>query len=287
MKTTIELTTYMQNLLQRCIEEDGGGCDVTTESIISPQINGSFAFHIRGPGILAGLTPLKDAIDVFEDLSIVALRRDGDEVKDEKVALVEGPISAILGAERILLNILGHASGIATRTKMFVDAVAQCSCDICDTRKTTPGLRLLDKYAVVCGGGTSHRSGLHDAALFKDNHLSELKDFSTELEKAISRLRVENKVKFIEVEVDTIEQLEKVLLLQVDIILLDNMPMDVLREAVAIRNASDSSPKLEASGGVTLETVREIAETGVDRISIGGLTHQATWIDFGLDAIDA
>jgi len=287
MNSKIELTTYMRDLLRRCIDEDGGGFDVTTESIISPGAKGRFAFHVRGVGILAGLDPIKEAIDVFEGLTIEALRRDGDEVQDENIAVVEGPVKEILGVERTLLNILGHASGIATRTKMFVDVVAQCNCAICDTRKTTPGLRILDKYAVTCGGGSSHRIGLHDAALFKDNHLSELNEFSDELGSAIAKLREKNEVKFVEVEVDTIAQLKKVLLLPVDIILLDNMSSEVLKQAVSLRDASDLSPQLEASGGVTLETVLAIAETGVDRISIGGLTHQATWIDFGLDVIDA
>jgi nicotinate-nucleotide pyrophosphorylase (carboxylating) len=182
------------------------------------------------------------------------------------------------------LNIIGYASGIASRTRKFVDAVAGTNCNICDTRKTTPGLRALDKYAVVCGGGTSHRMGLHDAALFKDNHLALLKDFSTELSVAIAKVRAMNDVQFVEVEVDTIEQLEQVLLLPVDIILLDNMPPKLLKQSVELRDASKQSPLLEASGGVTLETVQAIAESGVDRISIGGIVHQASWRDVGLDA---
>ena len=278
----------MRTLLERCIEEDGGlQGDVTTNSIIEPEMRGQFALHVRSQGTIAGLDPIAEVIDVFGDVSMSLIHHDGDEVCDENIAVLKGSVQAILLAERTILNIICYASGVATRTRQFVDAVAGTNCKICDTRKTTPGLRVLDKYAVVCGGGTSHRIGLHDAALYKDNHLSTLEDFSNELSVAMSNVKAMNDVQFVEIEVDTIEQLEKVLLLSVDIILLDNMPRDVLKQAVRLRDASESSPLLEASGGINLETVRSIAETGVDRISIGGLTHQATWLDVGLDAIDA
>ena len=279
--------SYMRDLLLRCIEEDGGfGGDVTTNSLKISDATSTFAIHFRGSGTIAGLDPIAEAIDVFGDVAITVLKSDGEVASDENIALVQGETKNILFAERTILNILGYSSGIATRTRLFVDAVVGTPCSICDTRKTTPGLRHLDKYAVVCGGGTSHRLGLHDAALYKDNHLSELKDLQRDLGAAISSAREASALQFVEVEVDTLAQLEKVLQLPVDIVLLDNMPPELLTEAVAIRDASDSSPQLEASGGVTLETVRSIAETGVDRISIGGLTHQATWIDVGLDAMD-
>jgi len=278
----------MRTLLERCIEEDGGlQGDVTTNSIIAPEMRGQFALHVRSQGTIAGLDPIAEVIDVFGDVSMSLIHHDGDEVCDENIAVLKGSVQAILLAERTILNIICYASGVATRTRQFVDAVAGTNCKICDTRKTTPGLRVLDKYAVVCGGGTSHRIGLHDAALYKDNHLSTLVDFSNELSVAMSNVKAMNDVQFVEIEVDTIEQLEKVLLLSVDIILLDNMPPEVLKQAVRLRDASESSPLLEASGGINLETVRSIAETGVDRISIGGLTHQSTWLDVGLDAIDA
>ena len=278
---------YMHSLLRRCIEEDGGNRDVTTESIVSPQSKEKFAINVRGSGTIAGLNPIASAMDVFEDLSIELLCTDGDQVQNNNIALLNGKVRTILLAERTILNILGYASGIAKRTKLFVDAVVGTKCKVCDTRKTTPGLRLLDKYAVTCGGGSSHRIGLHDAALYKDNHLVGMEDIVSELGAAISYAKENNELQFVEVEVDTLTQLEQVLSLPVDIILLDNMSPELLREAVELRDASDSSPLLEASGGVTLDTVREIAETGVDRISIGGLVHQATWIDVGLDAIDA
>ena len=289
MNEALNLMTseYMHSLLRRCIEEDGGNRDVTTESIVSPQSKEKFAINVRGSGTIAGLNPIASAMDVFEDLSIELLCTDGDQVQNNNIALLNGKVRTILLAERTILNILGYASGIATRTKLFVDAVVGTKCKVCDTRKTTPGLRLLDKYAVTCGGGSSHRIGLHDAALYKDNHLAGMENIVSELGAAISYAKENNELQFVEVEVDTLTQLEQVLSLPVDIILLDNMPPELLREAVELRDASDSSPLLEASGGVTLDTVREIAETGVDRISIGGLVHQATWIDVGLDAIDA
>jgi nicotinate-nucleotide pyrophosphorylase (carboxylating) len=277
---------YMQNLFRRCLEEDGGlHGDVTTNSIISPELQGQFALNVRGQGVFAGLNPIAEAIDVFGNLKISLLHQDGDAVENEKIALLDGSVQAILVAERTILNILGYASGVATNTRAFVDAVAGTNCKICDTRKTTPGVRELDKYAVVCGGGTSHRMGLHDAALFKDNHLAQVVDLYAELNSAIARVRAENELLFVEVEVDTIEQFEQVLLLPVDIILLDNMPQELLKQAVKLRDASEFSPLLEASGGVTLDSVQGIAETGVDRISIGGLVHQATWLDIGLDAL--
>tara|TARA_B100001964_G_C14068441_1_gene524752 strand:+ start:91 stop:939 length:849 start_codon:yes stop_codon:yes gene_type:complete len=277
---------YMRALLRCCIDEDGGlQSDVTTNSIIPPEMQGTFALRIRGKGTIAALNLIAETIDVFGNVTMELIHHDGDEVSDEDIAILVGSVQSILVAERPILNIICYASGVATRTRQFVEAIAGTNCKICDTRKTTPGLRLLDKYGVTCGGGTSHRMGLYDAALYKDNHLAGLKDFSTELSTAIDRVQATNDVAFVEVEVDTLEQLEKVLLLPVDIILLDNMPPEILKQSVAMRDAANSSPLLEASGGVSLETVRAIAESGVDRISIGGIVHQAIWLDVGLDAI--
>ncbi len=279
--------TYIYELLKRCLEEDG--CffgDVTTASLNISGDRSRFFVNVRGSGTVAALEPIADSIEVFGDLSMKLLHKDGDTVTNENIAILEGAKKDILAAERTILNVLGYASGVATKTKLFVDAIEGTDCKICDTRKTTPGLRLLDKYAVTCGGGTSHRMGLHDAALYKDNHLAGMVDIASELGTAISCVKEHSGLKFIEVEVDSIEQLEYVLLLPVDIILLDNMPLEMLRAAVVLRNDTQTSVLLEASGGVTLNTVRSIAETGIDRISIGGLVHQATWVDVGLDAID-
>ena len=273
-------------LIQQCLEEDGAIIgDVTTCSIIDEHASASFDIRLRGSGVIAGLSILKRGAQLFEDIEFTAVVSDGDVVTDQTIALVSGNYRTILIIERLILNIMGYASGIATQTKKFVDRVAHTPCLICDTRKTTPGLRLLDKYAVVCGGGTSHRIGLHDAALYKDNHLAGLTDLRMQLADAIKNAResATNPLQFVEIEVDSIEQLNEVIDLDVDFILLDNMSIESLEEAVAIRNERGESPLLEASGGVTLSSVGAIAETGVDRIAIGGLTHQSTWLDFGLD----
>ena len=280
-------TVDVRELITRCIEEDGGmGGDVTTRSIIEPDTHGKFALHVRGSGIIAGLEPLSRAMDVFDGLQLQLVHRDGDRVRDEIIATLQGPLYSVFVAERTLLNILGHASGIATTTRNFVDAIAQTKCVVFDTRKTTPGLRQLDKYAVVCGGGTSHRLGLHDAALYKDNHQAGLADFSAQLNDAIIKVKTDHQVRFVEIEVDSLEQLEKVLMMPVDIVLLDNMSPSQLKEAVAMRDNATLQPVLEASGGITLDTVLDIAQSGVDRVAIGALTHHSHWLDIGLDAID-
>ena len=222
-------------------------------------------------------------IENFSGVEMVQQMQDGSNAHNQVIATITGNLKSILVLERSLLNLLSHASGIATHTRKYVEVIAGSSCKICDTRKTTPGLRHWDKYAVSCGGGTLHRLGLQDAMLFKDNHLSHLDYFEVDLVRAIQNAKKQQS-KFVEVEVDSIDQLKKVLQLEVDMILLDNMTLEQLRESVTLRNQINTSIQLEASGGVTLETVRSIAETGVDRIAIGGLTHQATWLDIGLDA---
>ena len=285
---TMQLPTeYMKALLQRCVEEDGGlHGDLTSNSAIAMDDTGSYAFHVRNHGTVAGLQPIAEAIHVFEGIDLTVLRGDGEEVHDEQIAVLTGNTRSMLLAERPMLNILGHASGVATETRKFVREVAGTQCSICDTRKTTPGLRLLDKYAVTCGGGTSHRMGLHDAALYKDNHLIALTSLQSDLASAIAEVRKVPDLKFVEVEVDTLEQLTQVLEVDVDIVLLDNMSNEQLEQAIAIRDAANKKVLLEASGGVDLDTVRGIAETGVDRISVGAITHQANWLDVGLDSID-
>ena len=200
---------------------------------------------------------------------------------------IRGPLSAILPVERTLLNLLGRASGVATATSRFVDAVAGTGAQIVDTRKTTPGLRTIEKYAVRCVGGRLHRIGLHDAVLIKDNHLAGLGDhFAEAVESAAMACREQMRPRFIEIEVDDLEQFEAVLDLPsgtVDIVLLDNMDLAGIRQAVARRDQRRRALLLEASGGVTMDSVRGIAETGVDRIAVGAITHSAVQIDFGLD----
>ena len=285
---TMQLPTeYMKTLLQRCVEEDGGlHGDLTSNSAIAMDDTGSYALHVRNHGTVAGLQPIAEAIHVFEGIELTVLRGDGEEVHDEQIAVLTGNTRSMLLAERPMLNILGHASGVATATRKFVREVAGTQCCICDTRKTTPGLRLLDKYAVTCGGGTSHRVGLHDAALYKDNHLISLTSLQSDLASAIAEVRKVPDLKFVEVEVDTLEQLTQVLEVDVDIVLLDNMSNEQLEQAISIRDVANKKVLLEASGGVDLNTVRGIAETGVDRISVGAITHHANWLDVGLDSID-
>jgi nicotinate-nucleotide pyrophosphorylase (carboxylating) len=208
------------------------------------------------------------------------------------IAQIEGPTRQILAFERTALNVLSRLSGVATVTAEYVRIAAEkapAGCQhICDTRKTTPGLRALEKYAVRCGGSWLHRSGLFDAMLIKDNHLEHMgaKLDLNQLEGAIARARAGADLRFVELEVDTLEQLERALRLPaglIDIVLLDNMNPDVIARAIEIRNEEAPSVQLEASGGVTLETVGAIAATGVDRISVGALTHSAPALDIGLD----
>jgi nicotinate-nucleotide pyrophosphorylase (carboxylating) len=201
---------------------------------------------------------------------------------------VRGPMRALLSAERIVLNFLQHMSGVATHTHRFVRRVAGTSAKIYDTRKTLPGHRLLDKYAVRCGGGFNHRIGLYDGLLVKDNHLAHvpLRDLAAYLGKVVNQCRAEDPTRLVEVEVDHLEQLREVLKVEgVQVILLDNMDCPTMQAAVERRDRAGrrGQVELEASGGVTLETVRPIAQSGVERISVGSITHSAPALDIGLD----
>ena len=205
---------------------------------------------------------------------------DGDPLRPGAViARVSGCARAILGAERVALNLMGRLSGVASLTARYVDAVAGSRAAIIDTRKTTPGLRLLEKYAVRCGGGANHRFGLDDAVLIKDNHVAACGGVGEAIRRA--RAHVGHMVR-IEAEVDTLAQFDEALAAAPDIVMLDNFALDDLREAV---RRADGRVVLEASGGVNLETVRAIAETGVDLISVGALTHSAPVLDIGLDVV--
>jgi nicotinate-nucleotide pyrophosphorylase (carboxylating) len=201
---------------------------------------------------------------------------------------IRGPMRSLLAAERVILNFLQHLSGIATQTHRFVRRIEGTGARIYDTRKTLPGFRALAKYAVRCGGGFNHRSGLHDALLVKDNHLATvpLKELSTYLSGIVARSRAEDSSRMIEIEVDNLEQFREVIKMDgVDVVLLDNMDCPRMQSAVEIRNAAAKKDRiaLEASGGVTLETVRSIALTGVERIAVGAITHSAPALDIGLE----
>lgn len=277
-----------RSLVNLALSEDLGTVgDRTSLCLIPVAQQGRAAFVARGPGVLAGLPAAAETISAVDpNLNVEPALHDGSSlVRGTVIATINGSLRSILAAERTALNFLQRLSGIATLTRRFVDAVAGLPVAILDTRKTTPGWRLLEKYAVRMGGGTNHRLGLHDGILIKDNHISGLGDSSTAVRRAveIARANPANAGLPVEVEVDTLEQLEQALAVKADIVLLDNMPPEMMRTAVARRNAVSPKMLLEASGGVNLTTVRAIAETGVDRISIGALTHSAVALDIALD----
>jgi nicotinate-nucleotide pyrophosphorylase (carboxylating) len=273
-------------LIELALDEDLGRRnptwvgDVTSRALIPPGYTGEAAFVARRPGVLAGLPGIPLVLaSVDERLTIDPRQTDGTSLEaGSRIAVLRGPLSSLLTAERTALNFLQHLSGVATLTRTCVEAVAGLPVKILDTRKTTPGWRLLEKYAVRCGGGHNHRLGLYDGILIKDNHLASTKPT---IAQAIHLGR--NMLLPVEIEVDTLEQLDEALAGKPDIVLLDNMSLDQMREAVRRRNEKAPGVLLEASGGVNLTTVRGIAETGVDRISVGALTHSAPALDIGLD----
>ena len=272
----------VEPVVRAALAEDlGRAGDITSEACVDAQARLSVQFAARSAGVVAGLGCARLALAAMDPaIRFSARRRDGDSVEaGEVLAQAEGNARAILAAERTALNLMGRLSGVASLTRAYVDAVEGTGAVIADTRKTTPGLRLLEKYAVRSGGGVNHRFGLDDAILIKDNHVAA----SGGVAEALSRARAAagHLVK-IEVEVDGLDQFEEALAGGPDVIMLDNFSLEDLREAV--RRAA-GGVRLEASGGVSLETVRAIAETGVDVISVGALTHSAPVLDIGLDVI--
>lgn len=270
-------------LLRAALLEDiGHGNDLTTDAIVPANQRASATFVARQPGVLAGL---KYALRTFallaDDVSVAAEFADGERFEaGAHLAGVEGPARAILTGERTALNLLSRLCGIATVTRSLVDLISDTRARVVCTRKTTPGLRILEKYAVRCGGGANHRFGLDDAVLIKDNHLA----LAGSIRRAVARVRasVGHLVK-IEVEVDTLAQLRDILDERVDAVLLDNMEPPMLREAVELVAGRILT---EASGGITPDRILAVAQSGVDLISVGWLTHGAQSLDIGLD-IDA
>ncbi|HRJ49787.1 MAG: carboxylating nicotinate-nucleotide diphosphorylase [Phycisphaeraceae bacterium] len=250
----------------------------------------------RSPGVACGLAVVPEILSlVSPGCRFAPSKRDGTEMRaGETIGEIVGPIRQVLAAERMILNLVGRLSGVSTRTRRFLSAMggefASTATRLYDTRKTTPGLRVLEKYAVRCGGGCCHRVGLFDAALIKDNHIAHLKledlpEFIRSAAEA-ARRQTGGLLSFVEVEVDSLAQLDAVMTLEpgvVDVVLLDNMGAEALTQAVAIRDRRGPRPELEASGGITLETIAQVARTGVDRISVGSLTHGSASIDVGLD----
>ncbi len=264
---------------QGLLEDLGRGGDLTTDAIVDPGAQFSGRIVARQAGRLAGGGIAALAFELMDaSVQIVLTRVDGAELEPGATLLtVEGPARAILGAERTALNFLGRLSGIATLTARYVEAVAGTGAGIVCTRKTTPGLRTLEKYAVRCGGGSNHRFGLDDAVLIKDNHLA----VAGSIENAVALVRQNiGHTPKVELEVDTLFQLEQALTVGVDIVLLDNMEPETLRRAVEMVGGRAIT---EASGGITLETAAEVAATGVDFLSVGALAHSAPCLDLGLD----
>ncbi|MDP6478560.1 MAG: carboxylating nicotinate-nucleotide diphosphorylase [Phycisphaerales bacterium] len=283
-------TCVIADDLDQWLREDGlDEGDVTSEVLPEGDAAASYRLVARTPMIVCGLEPVSRGLAALQsDVSLAPAVDEGMRVGPAAVlGTLAGDRRTALALERTILNILGRTCGVASLTRRYVDAVAGTRAVITDTRKTMPGLRAWDKYAVVIGGGASHRIGLDDAALFKDNHFAgmPLDAMASTLADAIVRARADRDLAFVEVEVDTLEQFDLVLKVPgVDIVLLDNMPPDMMREAVRIRDDRAAGVLLEASGGITLDTVRAVAESGVDRIALGGLTRDATMLDIGLDA---
>jgi len=270
-----------EKTVRRALEEDlGHGFDVTADAIITEATEAKASIIAREDGILAGLIPCLSAFMLIDsDLDIEMHAQDGTYLEaGQTIAIISGPARAILTAERTALNFLIHLSGIATLTNQYVQAVEETSAIITCTRKTLPGLRAFQKYAVYIGGGKNHRFGLDDAILIKDNHVAIAGGVKPALD--LARQRAGHMVK-IEIEVDTLDQFKEVLGHGgADITMLDNFTPEQLQKAAALNNGKMI---LEASGGVNLATVRDIAETGVDYISVGALTHSAQALDIGLD----
>lgn len=278
--TKTELVPQISEAIRRALDEDIGPGDATSNSIIPPDASMHGQIIAKQSGVIAGLDVAKAVYATFDpQVEFTAKVEEGACVENRQVlATVFGSARSLLTAERTALDFLGRMSGIATLTHQFVQAVAGTQTVILDTRKTAPGLRMVDKLAVLRGGGQNHRIGLYDMILIKDNHI----DFAGSLEEAVRRARGAQHGLQIEVEARTLEHVEAALKLGVERILLDNMSIKMMTEAVRMTNGK---AKLEASGNINLKTVRKIAGTGVDYISIGALTHSANVFDVSFDYV--
>jgi len=267
-----------RELIKRALAEDlDGGQDITSLATVSGSEKIVADFISRSAGVIAGIDMARAVLEEVGLIDISVFVADGAKVAQGTVLMsVRGDTRAILLAERTALNFLGHLGGIATLTRTWVDAISGTTCAIRDTRKTTPGMRVLEKYAVRMGGGTNHRMNLSSAALIKDNHIAAAGGVTA----AFNRVREQNPKAEIEIEVDTLDQLAEVIALKPDCVLLDNMTPELCAKAVALVAGAF---KLEASGGITLANARAYAETGVDYLAIGALTHSASVLDIGLD----
>jgi nicotinate-nucleotide pyrophosphorylase (carboxylating) len=300
-----ETTADCIQLIDMALAEDIGaanlkdGRDCTTDSIVPGSVTASAAFVSRASGVVCGVEVAKLVIDRHAlTLKLDCHLNDGDRVEPgQTIAVISGPAAEILVLERTCLNFMCRLSGISSFARQYTDEIRGTNACVLDTRKTTPGWRRLEKYAVACGGGQNHRMGLYDAVMIKDNHLafrrSQAENKSLTIPNAIKVVRdwingnaqtlPNGSETVLQLEVDNLDQLEIALETSVDIVLLDNMSNDQLRSAVALRNERAPKVLLEASGGVNLSTIAGIAATGVERISVGALTHSATNFDIGLD----
>lgn len=276
----------MERLIVAALEEDIGGGDLTSLYFVPADRRATGFIMARETGVLSGGEIALEVIRrVDPSIEAVLLVQDGARIGEGAYIMkIEGPARSILTAERTALNFMQRMSGVASATRLYVDAVRGTTAEILDTRKTIPGWRILDKQAVVHGGGTNHRMGLYDRVMVKDNHLMAEGDL-IELQQAIHRLKAEHPEVEVELEADRLDQVEAFLGLEgVDYLLLDNMSLTDLAAAVELRGEKPN-PRLEASGGVTLETVAAIAATGVDFISVGAITHSVKAMDLALDFV--
>jgi nicotinate-nucleotide pyrophosphorylase (carboxylating) len=279
----VDAEQALKELVARALAEDVGAGDVTSEATVPADAMARARIVQKAPGVVFGLAAVAEAMRQCGVEDVEGLVAEGQWRRDvpADVALASGTARSLLAAERTALNFLGHLSGIATLTARFVEAVAGTGARILDTRKTTPGLRALEKAAVAAGGGHNYRIGLHDAILIKENHVAAAGGIA----RAVHAARTAQPELAVEVEVRDLEEVAYALGTGADILLLDNMDAGTLREAVRLRDenaGAEKRPSLEASGGVDLDNVRAIAETGVDLISVGALTHSAPSLDFSL-----
>ncbi|AEH45660.1 nicotinate-nucleotide pyrophosphorylase [Thermodesulfatator indicus DSM 15286] len=274
-----------RDFVKKALEEDLGHGDVTTDTLISPEEKGKGLIRAKEDLIICGI-PIARIVfkEIDPDLAFIPLKRDAEKIKrGEVVAEVCGKITSILKGERVCLNFLQHLSGVATYTYKFVEKIKGLPVKIVDTRKTLPGFRVLEKYAVLCGGGRNHRFGLSDGVLIKDNHIKACGSVKKAIKRAKEYLP---HVYLIEIEVSNLEELKEAIEAGAHALLLDNMDVKILKEAVALAKSLNPYILLEASGGINLENVRQIAETGVDIISIGKLTHSAPAVDLNLKIVE-
>ncbi|AFM40860.1 nicotinate-nucleotide pyrophosphorylase (carboxylating) [Desulfosporosinus acidiphilus SJ4] len=274
---------YFHNIVNEALKEDLGFQDLTTEAIISENHCSVAEITAKEAGIIAGMDVANYAFKLLDDtVSFQAKIVDGEKVSSgQVVAVIEGRTRTLLGGERVALNFMQRLSGIATGTKKAVESIKDFPCRLVDTRKTTPGLRGLEKYAVRMGGGYNHRFGLFDAILIKDNHIAAAGGITEAV--SLVREKIGHMVK-VEVETETLAQVEEALSVPIDIIMLDNMSLNQMREAVRLINKKVLA---EASGGINLENVVQVAETGVDLVSLGWLTHSVRALDLSLNLIES